>query len=553
MPISSPNTVNTFNSPSVVRAKATADWNVTNRENSSIDGNYGNFNATRVRTVRDFKNKNGDHNPDFEFNKYQRVPNGISDPRIVRGYIRRTDTSDDVGNASLNFMFNPEQITRDYVSYLDQAALDPFNTLYQSGNLVNPPSFVNFTFSLFFDRQDDIAAGAKWSTSSGPSTDSSEIGCLIDYQFFDLVVRNVVPSQKAGNAVPDNGVMMVNPKDITVVFSPQLTVQGRPTNARVNFLKFNHLMVPMRMQIDLTLIITYFGPLRSPYGLDTFKARKRYDSLVSYKDVIEEGFTTEDVNNAVSNYKTAADKKEAESGKGSASGQWLGQFIAAQASNSTATASGQVAGADVSATPMNDVARAQAVANAIQLGKGSAYSLIARGGEGGKVCFCPTVPTLPTLVTALPEVEPSETPLTFDSSGLVWAAYNSIGAGKILAGTDYAPTVTQVVDYQNQTGWTTMPIIVRAGVKSSTVLGQIKDTIESGDVLVQRRGGRGSMAIFNRWADDEKTTAEVVECRPGRGGGVDGTHTVSIDYLCKFQWITRPVYAGAQSLARSIL
>jgi len=56
--------------------------------------------------------------------------------------------------------------------------------------------------------------------------------------------------------------MMVNPRDITVVFSPQITVQGRPSNAQVSFQRFTHRMVPTRMQIDLTMRVTYFGPMK---------------------------------------------------------------------------------------------------------------------------------------------------------------------------------------------------------------------------------------------------------------------------------------------------
>ena len=148
-------------------------------------------------------------------------------------------------------MYNPETITRDYVSYLDQTALDPFNTIYQSANLVAPPSILDFSFSLFFDRGEEATA-------------PDHPGVFVDYQFFDLVVRNVVPDDpnSTSNTLPDNGVMMVNPREITVVFSEQISVQGRPLNARVSFLKFTHRMVPTRMQIDLTIRATYLGPLK---------------------------------------------------------------------------------------------------------------------------------------------------------------------------------------------------------------------------------------------------------------------------------------------------
>ena len=72
-------------------------------------------------------------------------------------------------------MYNPTVIARDYVSYLDQGALDPFNTVFQSGNLVAPPSMMNFTFELFFDRQDEArcpttpACWWTWSSSTWSS------------------------------------------------------------------------------------------------------------------------------------------------------------------------------------------------------------------------------------------------------------------------------------------------------------------------------------------------------------------------------------------------
>ena len=185
--------------------------------------------------------------------------------RILRGYIRRAeyDNADDTSKARLYFMYNPEIITRDYVSYLNQDALDPFNTVYQSGNLVAPPSILDFNFDLLFDRQEEAAQ-------------ENHPGVYVDYQFFDLVVRNVVPSDPRldTSIVPDNGVMMVNPRDITVIFSPQFTVQGRPINARVSFVKFTHRMTPTRMAISLTIRATYIGPVKDmvEYRAEQFAA-----------------------------------------------------------------------------------------------------------------------------------------------------------------------------------------------------------------------------------------------------------------------------------------
>ena len=180
--------------------------------------------------------------------------------RILRGFIRRSEAEigDITSMSRLYFMYNPDSIVRDYVSYLDQGALDPFNTVFQSGNLVAPPSYMDFSFTLFFDRQEEAAV-------------PSNPGVFVDYQYFDLVVRNVIPATdpngSVNNTLPDNGVMMVNPRDITVVFSPQLTVQGRPSNASVNFTRFTNRMVPTRMEISLTMRVTYFGPLKdmTPY------------------------------------------------------------------------------------------------------------------------------------------------------------------------------------------------------------------------------------------------------------------------------------------------
>lgn len=173
--------------------------------------------------------------------------------RILRGYIRRAgfESGDAMSRARLYFMYNPEIITRDYVSYLNQTALDPFNSVYGSANDVAPPSFMDFTFAIFFDRQEEAA-------------DPVHPGVFVDYQYFDMVVRNVIPSDpnSTSNTLPDNGVMMVNPRDITVIFSPQITVQGRPLNANVRFEKFTHRMVPTRMTITMTVRVVYIGPVR---------------------------------------------------------------------------------------------------------------------------------------------------------------------------------------------------------------------------------------------------------------------------------------------------
>ena len=181
-----------------------------------------------------------------------RVSGGEERPRILRGFIRRAQyaVNDDASMSRLYFMYNPESISRDYMNYLDQGALDPFNTVFQSGNLVAPPSMLNFSFELFFDRQEEAMA-------------ANNRGVMVDMDYFDLVVRNVKPGgSSANNTLPDNGIMMVNPRDITVVFSPEITVQGRPLNASVTYERFTHKMVPTRVRINIQMRVVYFGPQR---------------------------------------------------------------------------------------------------------------------------------------------------------------------------------------------------------------------------------------------------------------------------------------------------
>jgi hypothetical protein len=190
--------------------------------------------------------------------------------RILRGFIRRAeyDTTDQMSTSRLYFMYNPSVIARDYVSYLDQGALDPFNTVFQSDNLVAPPSMMNFTFELFFDRQDE-------------AQDPHNPGVLVDMEYFDMVVRNVIPDP-ALQSMPDNGVMMVNPRDISVIFSPEITVQGRPLNASLVYEKFTHRMVPTRMRIQLTMRVVYWGPMRDMTTYTSPAAEETSSSSVNF-------------------------------------------------------------------------------------------------------------------------------------------------------------------------------------------------------------------------------------------------------------------------------
>lgn len=208
--------------------------------------------------------------------------------RIQRGYIRRAQVSDGdpLSKARLYFMFNPDTVTRNYVAYLDQQALDPFNTIYGAGNLVAAPGFMDFTFTLFFDRQQEVASI------------KDHRGVYVDYEYFDIVVRNTPPQDAnsgGGTSVQDSGVLFINPRDITVVFSQELTVQGRATNATVNFTKFSNRMVPVRMEIQIQMKVLYIGPQRPQTEAVDFNQELSYAITVPYDSKLGLPVTNNDV------------------------------------------------------------------------------------------------------------------------------------------------------------------------------------------------------------------------------------------------------------------
>jgi hypothetical protein len=194
--------------------------------------------------------------------------------KIVRGYIRRennTDKTDLTSSYRLNFMYNPESIQRQFIAYLDQGALDPFNTVHGSGNIAAPPGILDFSFELLFDRQLEVAR------------DDRHPGTKVDYDYFDLVVRGVLPGV---GATPDNGVMMVNPRNITVVFSPQLLVTGKPYNASVSFDKFSHKMTPTRIRVLMQMKVLSIGPRPISYTYQTSQAQADFTATVPYDNQV---------------------------------------------------------------------------------------------------------------------------------------------------------------------------------------------------------------------------------------------------------------------------
>ena len=214
-------------------------------------------------------------NPPFNTGSAGRLMDGM--PQISRGYIRRNiyDPNDPTSNYRLYFMYNPADIQRNYVAYIEQQALDPFNTIYGSNNLIAPPGILDFSFDLFFDRQTENATG------------TIPRGVMTDQEYFDLVVRGLVPDGQSP-ALQDSGIMMINPRNITVVFGPQLSVQGRPYRASIQYQKFDHRMTPTRMTITLSMKAVYFGPQRSDFAFassqteNTFAATIPYDESIKY-------------------------------------------------------------------------------------------------------------------------------------------------------------------------------------------------------------------------------------------------------------------------------
>lgn len=213
-------------------------------------------------------------NPKFLFgsapSSNPNAPNSRS--LITRGYIKRNPTdTDPTSKYRLKFMFNPATIQRNYVAYLDQNAIDPYNTIYGAGNLVAPPGQLDFTFELLFDRQAEMAQ------------DPKHRGVLEDYDYFDRVIRAVEPGSVSPNTPPDSGLLLVNPRDVVVVFGEKLQVTGRVYNASVLFSKFNHKMVPMRMNITLSMKVYSFGSRPGVYDFTASNSEATYKSTIPYE------------------------------------------------------------------------------------------------------------------------------------------------------------------------------------------------------------------------------------------------------------------------------
>ena len=264
--------VNTLNNLGV--SSGVGASSVDNRINSIPDP----FSDYQYALERLASTREGRSNPPFALTSASnRLAEGQGN--IVRGYIRRSDIDpgDVTSNYRLYFMYNPETIQRNYMAYLDQQALDPYNTLFGSSNAPAPPGILDFSFDLMFDRHLEVAKNPEHE------------GIKVDYRFFDIVVRGVVPDvPSGGNAIPDdNGIIMLSPKNIAVVFGPELVVHGRPYNASVRFEKFNHRMVPTRMSVSITMKAFYIGPVQTVPDFETTPSTAIYAATIPYDESIK--------------------------------------------------------------------------------------------------------------------------------------------------------------------------------------------------------------------------------------------------------------------------
>lgn len=407
--------------------------------------------------------------------------------QIVRGYIRRSNfnPSDPTDGYRLYFMFNPETIQRDYVAYLEQQALDPFNTIYGANNLVAPPGILDFQFTLLFDRQTENATG------------EMPRGVLEDYDYFDLVVRGVIPDGQSPQ-LQDNGIMMVNPRNINVVFSPQLSVQGRPYRASVSYTKFDHRMTPIRMEITLSMKVYYFGPLREDFTFastqDTgvFEATIPYDESVIYEATyidVQQAETTDNpslLNNGASN----------------------AHSVLTNINNS-------VGG-------INDDVRLAALAQAETLGESTVpYTYGKRDDppEGG-----------------------------FDCSGLVYWAYNKIGAVDAIGGPSAGytrPMRDRAVEMNT----------VIAGGNTSVSIDQffVENYLKPGDLLLSQDVGSDHIA-FVKSVDTSAKTIDTYQSYPQAGpSSFLYKYTINGNWFSDHvNYVIRPAAAGSYTVAGNI-
>lgn len=440
--------------------------------------------------------------------------------KILRGFIRRADVSagDELSKCRLYFMFNPSEISRDYVNYVEQAALDPFNTIYQSGNLVAPPSVLDFNFELFFDRQDEV------------STVKDHPGVLVDYQFFDIVVRNVNPDPHSvsPNMMPDNGIIMVSPRDITVVFSPTMTVQGKPTNASIKFEKFSHRMTPTRMRISMTLRATYIGPER-----------------------LQGSYTLQQPPVAAAASLVPFDKAQGDENLLDTTGLWA----ASQADKSAYYTS--LVSPEVVAAYQN---MEGPTSPAYQANNGGSSTPGGAGSAGASALEWARAHV--TSATQYSQASGARTnlPYSADCSGLIWQAFQSVGLASAMGWGSYAPNVASMVSGWQSHGWNTADQVVvwdiaaastgKASALNTSALNRLPTEAKVGDMLVRVNYGNSDHISFVNAVDSGRI-------------GVFGAHGHSVHpqvgalnpsaittIMRNYSMLVRARPAGAQQVSR---
>lgn len=192
---------------------------------------------------------------------------------ILRGYLRRQQIipGKQESYVRLYFMYNPDQVQRQYLSWDESPTLDAQggNGQESDASPITSPYMTTLSFTLYFDRQMEVA-----NIVDHP-------GVMVDLQTFDVLSGQMVFGSSTdgtttvltpGMAIPANTDMtnniagMLQPKLgnladtlVTAVFSPTLAVEGILSGAQVNFTKFSMRMTPMTMALTITLRVSYVG------------------------------------------------------------------------------------------------------------------------------------------------------------------------------------------------------------------------------------------------------------------------------------------------------
>jgi hypothetical protein len=205
---------------------------------------------------------------------WMRGPDGGTQ-RILRGYLRRQHiiSTEPESYVRLYFMYNPDQVQRQYLSWSDDTTADPTGALGQDSSSApsSVPSLTTLQFTLYFDRQLEVM-----NIEEHP-------GVMVDLQTFDVLSGNLIYTGATGEesqlpvaipqgmALPDNTdatddrTGQYQPRvstvatTVTAVFSPSLAVEGVLSGANATFTKFSKRMTPTTMALTITLMVQWVG------------------------------------------------------------------------------------------------------------------------------------------------------------------------------------------------------------------------------------------------------------------------------------------------------